>query len=262
MTRCPGRLAVRAPGLWYESVELMILLRAMATPNLSFRGRIVAALPSPIARPLTGTYERIRWYSVTRRKRSTFVHGYLHGLKGVEIGAAAHNPFYLDAINVDRYAPDDTVYKQAERRVTGRIAHVDIVASGDDLPFRDDAVDFVFSSHVIEHIPDPIGALYEWVRVAKRYVVVVAPHYDRTFDAGRRLTTVPELLERHETRFTSSADMHWSVWSCESFLEMCVAAGLHVIDFQDPDDKVGNGFTIVLDASSRPSAVADSRSGV
>lgn len=190
------------------------------------------------------------------------MNGYLQGLKGVEIGAAAHNPFYLDAINVDRYASDDTVYKEAERRATGRIAHVDIVASGDDLPFTDDAVDFVFSSHVIEHIPDPIGALYEWVRVAKRYVVVVAPHRDRTFDAGRQLTTVPELLERHAAGFTSIADKHWSVWSCESFQDMCVAAGLHVIDFQDPDDKIGNGFTIVLDAASRRCASADPQAGV
>jgi hypothetical protein len=31
---------------------------------------------------------------------------------------------------------------------------------------------------------------------------------------------------------------------------MCSAAGLHVIDRQDPDDKVGNGFTVVIDAAT------------
>jgi hypothetical protein len=30
---------------------------------------------------------------------------------------------------------------------------------------------------------------------------------------------------------------------------MCEAAGFPVLDTQDPDDKVGNGFAVVLDAA-------------
>ena len=85
------------------------------------------------------------------------------------------------------------------------------------------------------------------MRVARRYVVVIAPHRDRTFDSGRPLTTIDELLERHRAGFTSDEDKHWSVWSCDSFIAMCDAANLKVIDYQDPDDKVGNGFTVVID---------------
>ncbi len=55
-------------------------------------------------------------------------------------------------------------------------------------------MDFVFASHVIEHFPDPIRALYEWVRVTRRYIVLVVPHRDRTFDADRPLTSVAELI--------------------------------------------------------------------
>lgn len=209
------------------------------------------ALAGQIATRLGDLYfgSRTAWQLVTRQ-RSKFVSGYLDGLQGIEIGAASHNRFYLDALNVDRYASSDTPYKRYERRMTLRAARVDIVAPGDDLPFDDDSVDFVFSSHVIEHFPDPLNALQEWVRIARRYVIVIAPHRDRTFDADRPLTPVSELLERHRTRFTSTDDLHWSVWTCESFLEMCHASGLHVTDHQDPDDKVGNGFTIVIDASS------------
>ena len=152
--------------------------------------------------------------------------------------------------NVDRFASQDTVYKREERRMALRTARVDIVASGDDLPFDDDSYDFVFSSHVVEHFPDPLKALYEWVRVARRYVVVIAPHRDRTFDAERPLSTVDELLERHRNGFESAEDQHWSVWTCESFIEMCQTAGLSVIDHQDPDDKVGNGFTVVIDPTA------------
>jgi hypothetical protein len=32
---------------------------------------------------------------------SDIAHQYLDGLKGIEIGGAAHNPFGLDTINVD-----------------------------------------------------------------------------------------------------------------------------------------------------------------
>jgi SAM-dependent methyltransferase len=187
-------------------------------------------------------------WRLVRRQRSEFVSGYLTGMSGIEIGASSHNRFYLDAINVDRFGGENTVYKREERHLVLHAVKVDIVAPGDELPFDEDSYDFVFSSHVIEHFPDPIRALFEWVRVARRYVVVIAPHRNRTFDIENPLTPVAELVERHRGGFTSEVDRHWSVWTCESFLEMCSETGLRVVDHQDPDDKVGNGFTVVIDA--------------
>ncbi len=233
--------------------------------------RIVDAVPERVKRALPdrvkdGIFDGLSSLGVTwrllRRKRSTFVTRYLDGLKGVEIGASSHNRFYLDAINVDRYADDGTPYKRLERRLSGRTAQVDVVANGDALPFADDSYDFVFSSHVIEHFPDPIKALEEWVRVARRYVVAIVPHRDRTFDSNRSLTTVDELIRRHRENFTSEADLHWSVWTCESFVEMCEAIGLCVLDRKDPDDKVGNGFAVVIDAGTPPGSEARRSPGV
>jgi SAM-dependent methyltransferase len=180
---------------------------------------------------------------------SKLAHKWLDGLRGVEIGGAAHNDFHLDTINVDRYREMDTVYKQAELRQTGRAMPVDVVAPGDDLPFEDDSHDFVLASHVIEHIPDPVKALREWTRVARKFVFLVVPHRDRTFDRDRELTPVAELLARHEDGFSSDEDQHWSVWTLESFLELCEALGIRVLDKLDPDDKTGNAFMVVLDAS-------------
>jgi SAM-dependent methyltransferase len=143
----------------------------------------------------------------------------------------------------------DTIYKQEEWRLSGRKRRVDIVAPGDDLPFADDAFDFVFASHVIEHFADPIRALKEWVRVARKYVVLVVPHRDRTFDRGRALTTAEELLDRHERGATDDTESHhWSVWTHESFLDFCDDLDLNVVDSLEPDDKVGNGFVVVIDA--------------
>jgi SAM-dependent methyltransferase len=197
-------------------------------------------------------------WSLLMRRGSKFVTGYLRGLRGIEIGASAHNRFYLDAINVDRFGSSDTPYKQYERRLALHSAKVDVIAHGDELPFADKSYDFVFSSHVIEHFPDPIRALHEWVRVARRYVVVIAPHRDRTIDADRPLTTSDELLARHAESFTSDneAPTHWSVWTCETFVELCDRIGLKVIDSLDPDDKVGNGFAVIIDASVAPSCTS------
>lgn len=180
---------------------------------------------------------------------SEFVHRHLDGLKGIEIGASAHNDYGIDALNVDRYPEMDTIYKQEEWSLCGRKRPIDIVAPGDDLPFKDNAVDFVLASHVIEHFPDPIRALKEWVRVARRNVLVVVPHRDRTFDHDRELTPIDEFARRHEEGLAAGEDQHWSVWTLESFLAMCDRFGFEVVDSLDPDDKVGNGFMVAIDAS-------------
>ena len=203
-----------------------------------------------------GLRRRLGDYVRTRQDRRSWWQGqsgdyelasaYLGGLSGVEIGGSAHNRFPVDAINIDRYAEMDTVHKREEQRLAGQVLAVDIVAPGDDLPLEDKSVDFVLASHVIEHFPDPIKALLEWERVASRYIFLVVPHRDRTRDSDRDLTSVAELLERHESGFSSEEDKHWSVWNCESFVELCERIGLRVVETEDPDKKVGNGFAVVI----------------
>ena len=193
-----------------------------------------------------------------RRPLLKLARSYLAGLKGVEIGGAAQHDFGVDALNIDRYGSMDTVYKRAEREAWGYAKPVDIVAPGHELPLADKSVDFVLASHVIEHIPDPIAALEEWNRVARRYLFLVIPHRDRTFDRDRPLTPLAELVERHETGFSSEEDRHWSVWTCETFLELCDHVGLEVLECRDPDIKGGNGFALVLSArSAGPATVSD-----
>ena len=194
-----------------------------------------------------------------RRPLVKMVQGYLGGLHGLEIGASSHNDFKVDALNVDRYAGMDTVYKDAEREQWGWAKPVDVVAPGHELPFPDDSFDFVLASHVIEHLPDPIAGLEEWLRVARRYVVLVVPHRDRTFDRDRPLTPVAELVDRHRTGFTSDEDRHWSVWTAESFQELCEHLGLHVLEVRDPDTPKGIGFAVELSAVAPTSPDAPAR---
>lgn len=57
--------------------------------------------------------------------------------------------------------------------------------------------DVVLSSHVIEHIANPLRALCEWVRVLKEngLLVLIIPHKDGTFDHLRPVTTFEHILQ-------------------------------------------------------------------
>lgn len=185
---------------------------------------------------------------------SKLAHRYLDGLTGLEIGASAHNPFGLDTKNVD--IADEfnrSTYKKRELHISGEVAPIDIVAPGDKLPVEDASVDFVISSHVLEHFADPIAALREWYRVVRPdgYIYMIVPNMERTFDRGRTRTTVAELEARHAGTLAATPDPetgHYSYWVTEDIVDLVRGIGLdwELVDFQDTDDKIGNGFAIVL----------------
>lgn len=189
-----------------------------------------------------------------KAKESALAHQLLDGLDGIEVGASASNPFGLPTQNVDLYSSMDTIYKRAEREQCGEAACVDIVARGDILPFPDESLDFVLSSHVLEHIPDPIRALKEWYRVVRPggYIFVIIPHKERTFDKNRPRTLLAEIVQRYETGFDPGTDLHHSVWITGDVVELIAYLGWHLVAVQDVDDKVGNGFTIVVRKGSAP----------
>lgn len=180
---------------------------------------------------------------------SALAHKYLDGLRGIEIGGSAHNTFGLNTLNVDRIGDMKSHFKLYEIEQCGEAMRVDVLAEGNKLPFPDKSYDFIISSHVIEHFYDPISALLEWARIATRYIFIIVPHRQRTFDAERELTSVSELHRRYMAKETVEDEfrgLHWSVFEPSNFNELCVLCGLNVVEIQDPDDKVGNGFSFVI----------------
>lgn len=194
-------------------------------------------------------------------KDLALAHKYLDNLKGIEIGASAHNPFNLkDCINVDYTNDMNTVFKQAEVVNCGKAAPVDVVAMGDKLPFADASYDYLVNSHVLEHFFDPINTLNEWMRVVKPggYILTILPHEKRVPDESRPATPVEELIARHEGRFSKedvnwegahggkSDSGHWTVWNLDTFKQLAAHMKLNIIETEDPDQKVGNGFTVLI----------------
>lgn len=182
-------------------------------------------------------------------QESQLAHKYLDGLNGIEIGASAHNPFNIpNCIYVDKYESLDTIYKQQEKELSDEVIVPNIIAEGDILPFEDSSLDYVLSSHVFEHFYDPIRTMKEWIRVTKNngIIFIIFPHKDRTFDVDKPRTKLKELTDRHEFKLINNEDTHHYFWITEDGLEFCKYMNLNVIEYLDIDDKVGNGFCIVI----------------
>lgn len=56
-----------------------------------------------------------------------------------------------------------------------------LISKNEKSPYDDSVFDFVMSSHVVEHVNDPILFVSEMIRVAKKRVVIVVPDGDCHF---------------------------------------------------------------------------------
>ena len=177
--------------------------------------------------------------------------------RGLEIGGSAHNPFGLDSLNVDFCGDADTIFKEEEIRLCGRVMPVDIVARGDEIPLPDASQDFVVSSHVLEHFPDPVRALLEWDRLVKPggVIFMIVPHMERTFDRTQPRTTLQHLIDDFRggsLHCDFDPHRHYHHWITEDILALCrwmieeFGLAWTMAEAQDTDDKVGNGFTVVI----------------
>lgn len=214
--------------------------------------------------------------TITKFRESAIAHKYLDGLQGLEIGGSAHNQFGLNTKNVDYVGTMDTCFKEAEIEMCGEALPVDIVANGDDLISTfDESVDFVISSHVIEHFFDPLKALFEWKRVIKKggYVFTIAPLKEFTPGENRNISSFDELLERHKgilkpnniemikghkflldndnltkvyiDMVSNNGHGHFTVFDLDLLCKCIDYVGLEIVEKLPIDDKVGNGFCVL-----------------
>lgn len=92
----------------------------------------------------------------------------------------------------DRHRPPGRQWLREARALTGLAA---------------EAYDFILSSHCLEHLADPLGALAEWRRVVRPggHGLFVLPDPARSFDHRRPVTTLDHLRD-DRARSTSESD--------------------------------------------------------
>lgn len=75
-----------------------------------------------------------------------------------------------------------------------------------------DAYDFLLSSHCLEHLADPLGALIEWRRVVRPggHGLLVVPDPARTFDHRRPVTPVDHLRDDRAKATPESDTTHFA----------------------------------------------------
>ncbi len=89
---------------------------------------------------------------------------------------------------------EEGAYQTGEPELTGRLWLRD-ASTLDELP--SESYDAVLSSHVLEHIANPIGALEEWIRVLRPggTFLIVLPHKEGCADHRRPTTTLAHMIE-------------------------------------------------------------------
>jgi len=132
------------------------------------------------------------------------------GKLGVEIGA------FKSPVPGLEPAP---VYVDCFKEFGLEKVHADYFGEACHLPFHDNALDYVISSHVIEHVANPVAAFAEWYRVLRPggIIYLVAPDRRRTWDRPRKLTPLSHLLEDFQRQTTACDPTHIDdfVWGVE-----------------------------------------------
>jgi SAM-dependent methyltransferase len=92
------------------------------------------------------------------------------------------------------WAEQAQAYSFSRRRPPGRCVVQEATAL---TAIPDRSYEFVLSSHALEHVANPVGALREWARVLRPggALVLVLPDHRNTFDHRRRPTPVEHMLQ-------------------------------------------------------------------
>jgi len=192
--------------------------------------------------------------------------------QGIELGAAAHNPFDLPHCEFispcdgkdflyQKDMEDYLHYVQHNATMVSEEAPIHAIGDFQNIRKDDNSLDYIISSHVIEHAPNVIAAFVESYRVLKNGGIFFCIFPKRNAwigDVVRPLTTLDTMIDTYRKNITM-ADMpldtwrsHYQVFSLQSMMQ-CVnymnntGIGNWLVEaVEETDSKVGNGHTIVL----------------
>lgn len=149
-------------------------------------------------------------------RRRIVSHMYLRG-NGIEIGALLNPlsvPINTHVIYVDRET--NTQLKQRFPEIAGkRLVTIQLIDNAETLDsIQNESQDFIITSHVIEHLENPLLAISNWFRVLKEngILYMVVPNKEETFDVNRPVTSVEHLYRDYKEGPQTSIRQHYEEW--------------------------------------------------
>lgn len=150
---------------------------------------------------------------------------YFKQLNGIEIGGPSDIfklkgaiPIYLYANKVDGVNfSNATIWEGSISEGDSYNYHkaemgYQYIAEGTNLlAIPNEKYDFVLSSHSLEHIANPLKALFEWCRILKPNgkLVLILPNKEFTFDRKRPITKFEHLLEDERNNTQEDDNTHF-----------------------------------------------------
>jgi len=206
------------------------------------------------------TVENVYDFKVPKSAQMAPLEDYFRNKKGLEIGGASMYsvrplgvytlPRSLD--NLHLFDPPGP-FRLFGKNIPGSTFSGDITDIAEIFP--EECYDFVFASHVLEHVKNPLKALVAIRKVVRTrgHVVLILPFKDVTFDHRRPTTFMDELIEHYEQKETEEDvmdhvtpelldvydfDRDPEAGGREKFVERCKqnfknrCLHIHVFDFQ------------------------------
>ena len=125
--------------------------------------------------------------------------------KGVRIGGSLE--WYFE----DMVASAQVIDVDIQSCHHGIHTEADIIAEATDLYFSADSeYDFVCSGHVLEHVANPLKAIYEWKRVVREGGIIYCGVPDKryTFDRKRERTPISHLISDYQSDVSQEDATH------------------------------------------------------
>jgi SAM-dependent methyltransferase len=128
--------------------------------------------------------------------------------KGLEIGGPSPTGqlIYVNAQNLDNVIfSRTTVWSQHKtdkyEPLKGKCGRV-YINEATEIHLPNETYDFVFASHTLEHLANPLKALYDWLRVLKKNgsLILIVPEKSACFDHRRQVSKMTTLVEQYHRK--------------------------------------------------------------
>jgi SAM-dependent methyltransferase len=93
----------------------------------------------------------------------------------------------------------------------------------DKIPYEDDSFGFVFSEHALEHLSNPLKALFHWKEklTVGGFLILFIPHQKRCCDIYRKRTPMAHIVDDYKKNIQDDDQTH-----VDDFYENVVLKGL------------------------------------